>query len=77
LFGKSGDTVAPVGFSNQVAVGVVVEAGCPSQRVAGGQFAIQTVDFMDGDVAERILFANQQVVVVEPMAGAAAGSIEE
>jgi hypothetical protein len=48
----------------------------PTQRVGGGEFAVQTVDFMDGDVAKRILFADQQVVVVEPMSVTAAGGIE-
>jgi hypothetical protein len=76
VVGKSGNTAGPVGFRNQVTVGVVVEDGCPSQRVAGGQFAVQAVDFMAGDVAERILFADQQVVVVEPKGGATAGGVE-
>jgi hypothetical protein len=76
VVGKPGGTPSPVGFASQVAVGVEIEGGCPAQRVGGGEFAVQTVDFMAGNVAERILFADQQIVVVEPMGGAAAGGVE-
>jgi hypothetical protein len=31
---------------------------------------------MAGNVAKRVLFADQQVVIVEPMGGVAAGGIE-
>jgi hypothetical protein len=76
IVGKFCGAPGPVAFTGRVAVGVVVEGGCPAQGVGGGQCAVQSVDFMDGYVAQRILFAYQQVVVVEPVAGAAAGGVE-
>jgi len=76
VVGIAGDATGSVGLAHQVAEGVVVETRDPAQGVGGGQPAVQPADLVGGDVPQRILLADELVVLVEPMGGATAGGIE-